>query len=338
VDTYTTGLIAAIENHPFGSLHADTLYLGGGTPSLLGERRLCDILEAAVRSFGLDSESEITLEANPESVSPALLAGLRRAGYNRISFGVHSLDDGELAVLGRAHSAQQAREAVLAAHGAGFENISADLMLAVPGQNPDTLSRSIRILGELPLTHVSAYLLKLEPDVPLAQKKTALPTEDAAADLYLQCVNELAATGFAQYEVSNFARPGYQSRHNLKYWRREPYLGLGPAAHSFMDGRRFFFPRELECFLGGRPFDHLQYEPPSPAIEEELMLRLRLAEGFDTALLIPCGVDPAPLLKKAGQLAVHGFCRVEGGVVALSARGFLLSNSITADLLETLIY
>ena len=335
-DTYTAGLISALERHPFGELRADTLYLGGGTPSLLGGRRLSDILSAAVRSFGLDSESEITLEANPEAASPALLAGLRREGFNRISFGVQSLDTGELAALGRAHSPQQAREAILAAHTAGFENISADLMLAIPGQSADSLSRSVGQLSELPLRHVSAYLLKLEPDVPMAQKKAPLPDEDAAADFYLQCVEQLAGIGFAQYEVSNFARPGYQSRHNLKYWRRQPYLGLGPAAHSFLGGRRFFFPRKLECFTDGRPFDHAKNEPVGSIFEEELMLRLRLTEGFNTALVAELGGDHLPLLEEAKRLVALGLCRVDGSVVSLTPRGFLLSNAITVQLLAAM--
>jgi len=335
-DAYTTGLVAAIKTHPFGRLRADTLYLGGGTPSLLGSRRLSEILQVAVHTFGLDKDSEITLEANPETVSPALLAQLRREGYNRISFGVQSFDTGELSALGRTHSPKAAQEAVLAAQAAGFDNVSADLMLATPGQSARSLSHSIQLLSRLPLTHISAYLLKLEPDAPMAQKKAALPSEDTAADLYSQCVDELVSAGFAQYEISNFARLGCESRHNLKYWRREPYLGLGPAAHSFLNGQRFFFPPHLEHFLEGRPFDQIQHEPPSPAVEEELMLRLRLSEGFDTAMLPPYGVDPSPLLKKAWQLAAHGLCRVEGGVVSLSAQGFLLSNSITAELLAEL--
>ncbi|MCL2856445.1 MAG: radical SAM family heme chaperone HemW [Oscillospiraceae bacterium] len=335
-DAYVAKLVHAIKRHPFGKLWANTLYLGGGTPSLLGARRLCDILQAAARFFGLGSDSEITLEANPEAVSPTLLVQLRQEGYNRISFGVQSLDAGELADLGRSHSPNKAQNAILAAQAAGFSNISADLMLAIPEQGSNNLSRSIRLLSELPLTHISSYLLKLEPHVPMAQKKAALPNEDAAADLYLQCVDELAIAGFAQYEVSNFARPGYQSRHNLKYWRREPYLGLGPAAHSFLDGRRFFFPPQLECFTKDSQFDQIQHEPPNPVIEEELMLRLRLTEGFDTALVAELGGNYLPLLKEAERLATHGLCRVEGRRICLTPKGFLLSNSITAQLLEAI--
>ena len=344
-DAYTRALIRAMETHPFGDLRADTLYLGGGTPSLLGAKRLCAILESAAACFGLDGESEISLEVNPESVTRSLLEDLRKAGYNRLSVGVQSGNDAELLALSRAHDLKQAREAILAGHSAGFENISADLMLAIPGQSAESLSESIAFLTAMPLDHISAYILKLEPGCKMWQKKEALrlPDEDQAASFYLQCAEELAQAGFEQYEISNFARPGGESRHNLKYWRRQPYLGIGPAAHSFLPdansrlGARFSFLADIAMFIAAKdPFELLRPEDCGPDMEEEIMLRLRLREGFDTSPLTAQGMDAGPLLKKAERLAGRGLCRVEGGVISLTAQGFLVSNTIILELLQIL--
>jgi len=335
-DAYIHTLVRAMQAHPFGELRADTLYLGGGTPSLLGAARLTAILESSVRHFGLSDDCEITLEANPESVTSSLLSDLRLAGFNRLCLGVQSCADDELSALGRTHTFRQAEKAILDGHNYGFENISADLMLAIPGQNAQSLSQSIRLLAGLPLTHISAYLLKVEPGTLFAQKKQALPNEDEAASLYLQCVDELAKAGFAQYEISNFCLPSMESRHNLKYWRRQPYLGLGSAAHSFV-GKRFFFPADLRAFLATEyPFDLITPEDPAPAIEEELMLRLRLTKGFDLSVLANQGVGPAPLLQKADKLATLGLCRVEGNNISLTPQGFLLSNPIIAEFTQAL--
>ena len=339
-DRYTAALIRTMSAHPFGELTADSLYLGGGTPSLLGANRLTALLDAAARSFSLDAESEVTIEANPESCDFALLDDLCRAGFNRLSIGAQSGNLNELAALGRAHTADQAFEAIQAGAKAGFANISADLMLAIPGQDSQSLSASIRGLADLPTQHISAYLLKLEPGTPMASAHTqgalTLPSEDAAADLYLQAVSELCGAGFIQYEISNFARPGHESRHNLKYWRCQPYLGLGPAAHSCLNGR-FSFPADLDAFLEAEtPFSLIARDPPTSAPEEALLLALRLSEGFDTARLNEWGIDPAPLLKKARALTAHGLCQVKGDRISLTPQGFLLSNTVTILLLDTI--
>jgi len=218
-------------------------------------------------------------------------------------------------------------------------------MLAIPGQSAESLSESIAFLTAMPLDHISAYILKLEPGCKMWQKKEALrlPDEDQAASFYLQCAEELAQAGFEQYEISNFARPGRESRHNLKYWRRQPYLGIGPAAHSFLPdansrlGARFSFLADIAMFIAAKdPFELLRPEDCGPDMEEEIMLRLRLREGFDTSPLTAQGMDAGPLLKKAERLAGRGLCRVEGGVISLTAQGFLVSNTIILELLQIL--
>ena len=337
-DEYTRAVIRVLGTHPFGRVKANTLYLGGGTPTLLGLRRLTEILERAATTFGLDCGSEITIEGNPESLPPILLSGLRQAGYNRLSVGVQSLVDTELKALGRGHSSRQGQTAILNARAAGFEDISADIMLATPGQSIESLTQTIRMLTRLPVNHLSAYLLKLEPDSQLARQNIPLPDDDLAAGLYLECLEQLSKEGFEQYEVSNFARAGKQSRHNLKYWQRREYLGIGPAAHSFLGGERFAFPPKLDDFLRGNPFAKIEYQPPDSAHEEEIMLRIRLTQGLDTKdLARQHKINPAPLLLKAENLAGHGFCRVEDGVISLTAEGFLISNTITAELIGALV-
>ena len=343
-DAYTTALIRAMEDHPFGSLQADTVYFGGGTPTLLGEKRLDALLEAAVRSFGLPRDSEITLEANPESVTRELLQSLRLSGFTRVSVGVQSGVDQELTALGRPHTSAQARQAILWAHQAGFAHISADLMLAIPGQSEESLKQSTSFLTSLPVDHISAYLLKIEEGTPYHQKRRELPLpdEDATADCYLLCAGLLEVAGLPRYEISNFARPGGQCRHNLKYWRCQPYLGLGPAAHSYLQredsrqGRRCFFAKDLQVFVkADNPYTLLQEEGEGGSEEERLMLALRLTEGFDANTLEnPLG--KGSLLCKARELASHGLCQIQGETVSLTGDGMLVSNGVTLALLEAL--
>ncbi|MDR2908647.1 MAG: radical SAM family heme chaperone HemW [Oscillospiraceae bacterium] len=313
-----------------------SLYLGGGTPSLLGAYRLACLLEGAARLFSLSPDCEITLEANPGTVGADMLKSLRKTGYNRISVGVQSGVDGELAALGRIHAAEEARTAVLSAYNAGFDNISADLMLAIPGQTGESLGKSLDFLKSLPLSHISAYLLKVEEATPFGQagESLILPGEDETADLYYACCQTLEWAGFSQYEISNFARPGYESRHNLGYWRCLPYLGLGPSAHSFFGGRRRFFGRDIKSFVAEEnPLVLFEDDGPGGDEAERLMLGLRLAEGFDTAALKE---KSAAVLNRAEILSRHGLCGISDGVISLSRKGFLLSNSAILFLLEGL--
>ena len=265
----------------------DTVYFGGGTPSLLSPAQIAQILETAADCFTLSPDTEVTMEANPAAAAPEQLRRFRESGVNRLSFGVQSLSDSQLKRLGRLHTAQEAVETVCAAAAAGFDNLSCDLMLALPGQTPEELEQTIREMTRLPIVHISAYLLKIEPGTPFARQQIAAqcPDEDAAADLYLQAVEQLNAAGFAQYEISNFAKPGFESRHNCKYWHCEPYLGIGPSAHSCWNGKRFFVPSSAASFLE-QPVQTVETEDGAPCtLEERLMLGLRLTEGVPAAWL-----------------------------------------------------
>lgn len=332
---YTDAVVRAIETQPFGPLAADTLYFGGGTPALLGSDRLHRVLSAASRAFRPDISAEMTLEANPGDVKHKDFTQLRQMGFNRVSFGVQSLNDAELGILGRRHGAREASRAILTAKEAGFDDISADLMLAVPGQTRESLAETVGELAALPVSHISAYLLKIEEGTPFAAKQNALalPDEDEAAERYLDCVQLLKCHGFRQYEISNFARDGRISRHNTRYWRCGEYLGIGPAAHSFLQGRRFCFPRELEAFLTAeRPFGLTVDDGPGGGFEEELMLALRLTEGYDLSRASPA--KAGRMLAKARELQKNGLAEVAGGRVSLTPEGFLLSNSIIRMLLD----
>ncbi len=225
------------------------------------------------------TRAEITLEANPETVTEQTLCGFREAGVNRISFGVQSARDSQLKTLGRPHTARQARAAFAAARRAGFKNISGDIMLALPHYTQAEFDETLELIAEGGATHISAYLLKIEPDSAFGRHPPeGLPSPDEAADFYLYAVEQLEHHGYRQYEISNFAKPGYEGRHNLIYWDCGDYLGLGPAAHSCMGGRRFYYPADTEAFLNDKAAPVMD---GSCGAEDYLILQLRLRKGLD---------------------------------------------------------
>jgi len=320
------------------SVSADTVYFGGGTPSVLGEARLTSILDALASAFSVISGAEITLEVNPGDDLRALLQGIRHAGWNRLSIGMQSANDTELRLLGRRHTAAQAAAAAEEAARAGFSNLSLDLMLAVPGQTPESLRRSLAEYACLGASHVSAYLLKIEEGTPYSRcaDSLGLPDEEKTADLYLLTCEELERYGFRQYEISNFAKKGRESRHNLKYWRDEPYLGFGPSAHSFFGGKRFFQPRSLQEYCLG---DRLPVPDGSGgSFEEYAMLALRLCEGLRrTGCTARFGAEGAECFQRIFCRALRysraGMTICEPDRVRLTRKGFLVSNALLAELL-----
>lgn len=321
-ELYCQALLRAIreaEHRPIA-----TLYFGGGTPALLGAERIGRILEQIRQSFGLLPDAEITIELNPESTTPALLTALKQMGFNRISLGVQSLCDKELALLGRLHSAQRAKEALDAIFGAGFKNVSADVMFGIPAQTKESFGRTLDTLLAYPLTHLSCYSLQLEEGTPL--EASAQPMEEEAEEaLWLLLCQKTKAAGMAHYEISNFAKPGFESRHNLAYWRRTDYLGLGPAAHSFLHGVRYSAPEDTAAFIANP--DPLQNPLPidgQEAYEEQVMLGLRTFEGIPLSLL-PQTFDPEKY---------RDFAYIKNERFILNERGFYLSNSIIQGVLQ----
>ena len=334
---YTDTLCQVLESWRGRELHAKTLYLGGGTPSLLPANLLLQIKDTACRVFG--QPEEITLEANPGLCTFQKLLELRRGGFNRISFGVQSLDEEELKQLGRLHSPQQAEQAILQASQAGFTNLSADVMLAIPGQTGPSLDHTLARLTALPITHLSAYLLKAEPGTPFYTPEILALTQDEerCRSLYLQTVSFLEKAGFPQYEISNFSRPGFESKHNLLYWQQSSAACFGPAAHSFFEGKRFCYPDDLSAFLdsGGTNWEVLEQRVDS--LEERVLLGLRLKQGISLEELeaqYRCSLSQAkPFCHRCIQ---GGLMEERNGRICLTPEGFLVSNEIIVQLLERL--
>lgn len=312
---------------------ADTVYFGGGTPSVLGANRIAGLLDAVRQNWGL-SGAEITVEVNPGEYEPGFFETLRKAGVNRLSMGLQSADEEELRLLGRRHSIGQVRQAVREAQQAGFDNISLDLMLAVQQQNSESLQRSIAFCADCGVQHVSSYLLKIEQGTVYYDRRDdmILPDEDESAELYLLACRELEQAGFHQYEVSNFAVPGYESRHNLKYWNAEEYYGAGPSAHSFIDGRRYYYPGDLEAFLQ-EPRNICEGDGGSP--EEYAMLQLRLCGGLQQKEYQSRFGSPFPeeYLKRARRYVEQGLVVCDEENIRFTPKGFLVSNILIADIL-----
>ncbi|MDO4862996.1 MAG: radical SAM family heme chaperone HemW [Ruminococcus sp.] len=332
-ELYVKAVLRNIRHYADCSRAVDTVYFGGGTPSLLTAEQLAEIMAEIGRSFALAPRAEVTLEANPNTLTPEKLAGLRSAGINRLSVGVQSMCDAELRLLGRTHTAERAARAVRDAAEAGFRNISCDLMLGIPSQTPDSLAASIERLAELPIQHVSAYILKIEEGTPFdcGEVMASLPDEDATAELYLLAVRELGRRSFAQYEVSNFAAAGFESRHNCRYWKCMDYLGIGPAAHSCHGGVRFAVPRDISAFIESDVQPTEVTDPHPCGFAEYAMLRLRLAEGLALADVPDHRAD---IEKKLTPLVKAGYVKYDGERVSLTPKGFLVSNSV----IEALVF
>ncbi|MBO4877211.1 MAG: radical SAM family heme chaperone HemW [Ruminococcus sp.] len=329
---YVQAVLRNIRDCSDTSRPADTVYFGGGTPSLLRPEQIAEITGELRRCFAVTDDAEITLEANPNTLSPERLHGYLEAGINRLSVGVQSLDDEELRLLGRKHTAERAEKAVRDAAEAGFTNISCDLMLALPGQSPETAERSVDRLAELPIQHISSYLLKVEDGTPFHSSgmEERLPDDDKTAELYLRAVRRLESHGFMQYEISNFAREGYESRHNNRYWLCEDYIGIGPSAHSCCGGKRYAVPPDVDLFISS-PVQATEITDEAPCSPEEMtMLALRLKSGLDLRRVesIRSGIE-----KKIPALVSAGLCVFDGENLSLTPEGFLVSNSVIAHLI-----
>ena len=338
---YTTALCNDLKSRAAdcSSHTVDTVYLGGGTPTLLSPALLNQILDTIHRCYRVSQNAEITLECNPATADRDAMFSLRRAGFNRISIGLQSTHAKELQALGRLHSFSDFESTFSDAREAGFENISADLMFGIPHQTAESYLTSIQRLSELSPEHISAYGLTVEPDTPFGKMgdRLVLPDEEETEKMYFEGIALLSSNGYTQYEISNFAKRGYESRHNLKYWNCEEYLGFGPAAYSDFGGSRFGNSRDLVSYVEGKKI-LAESEAPSSMerINEYVMLRLRLVEGLDTeAFFNRFGVnfDPlfAPVLHRYEKV---GFVRRTPHGWAFTAKGFYVSNHILSELLD----
>ena len=334
-----------------------TVFFGGGTPSYLPDGDIEAILQAASRSFTIESQAEITIEANPGDLDDAACRGLLRQGVNRLSIGVQSLDNGLLQLLGRRHSANDAIAAFQTARDAGFENVNLDLMYGLPGQTAGQWEDTITRLAALSPEHISLYALTLEEGTPMRlwadQGKISEPDPDVAADMYALAREALSASGYHHYEISNWAKPGLQSRHNLVYWRNEPYLGVGPGAHSRLGDYRFWTalaPREYarraaewpddsakgwavfgEMELGqARTVDGWEHIDADTACAETMFLGLRLLDGLDLAQASDAlGRDLAGrYAAEIEELLELGLLRREQDTIRLAPSAYLIANQV----------
>jgi oxygen-independent coproporphyrinogen-3 oxidase len=337
IDSYVEAVLGEARDH--SGLSIDTLYLGGGTPSLLGARGLTRLVAGLRSVFDLSAMVEATIEVNPESTSADLLQAALDSGLNRLSVGVQSLQDEELRRAGRAHSAGQALAAVQRAREAGFENVSADVIIGLPGQRWPALQATLEGLTALGVNHLSLYCLSLEHGTALASHPPPdLPSADEQADLFEAARSFLQAQGYLHYEISNFALPGRPCLHNLNYWRGGEYLGLGPAAASHLKGRRFRNRPDLEAYLRhpGGLVEEVEELGPADKAAEEAMLRLRLlSEGLMADELVSrYGTGAAAdLLRRLEQMVGEGWLRREGSRYSLEPSRVLTSNPVFARVL-----
>jgi oxygen-independent coproporphyrinogen-3 oxidase len=318
---------------------ADTVFFGGGTPSLLEPSEVRMVIDECRQSFGLARETEVTLEANPETVTAARLREFRDAGVNRLSFGVQSFRDDELVRLSRLHSAGRAREAYGMARAAGFDNVSLDLMMWLPQQSVSHWLESVEALIDLGPEHASLYLLEIYPNAPLreamARSQWSVAPDDDAAEMYLQGMTRLDEAGYVQYEISNVSRPGRQSRHNLKYWTDEEWLGFGCGAHSTRKGVREKNIASISDYISaveaGAPLGvERRVLSDEERLEEAVFMGLRLAEGLRLDLVESrygvdiwkrYGEDLKPFVD--GRLLIY-----DGGAIRLTRAGMLLANEV----------
>ncbi len=339
-ERYLSGLRAEIVSAP--AILASTLYFGGGTPNTIAPDALVALIEALRERFGLPADAEITLEANPDPGLCEALPEYRRAGVNRLSIGVQSLDPAELVTLGRQHTPQDVETVVRRARAAGFENLSLDLMFAIPGQTLASWKRSVNSALALEPQHISTYGLTIEPSTPYEEWQKRQPEAFAGNDLeaeqYRYAIDRLVQAGFQHYEVSNFARPGFRCRHNQNYWLNGEYLGLGVGAASYLDGTRSVHTRDLEEYvraaLSGSPVpgssEHLI---GAAQVGEAAMLALRTDEGVDLSHFRErYGVDFLSSYQRSiRDLEGAGMLEITPTHVRLTATGRFVANDVCAE-------
>jgi len=312
----------------------DTVYIGGGTPTILDAQRLGVLLTSVFQNFNIDKNAEITIEANPATLDEQKLKALLSGGVNRLSIGCQSAVDSELKTLGRSHSFAEFVETYELARSAGFDNISVDLMYAIPNQTLETFKYSLESVARLAPEHISLYGLKIEPNTLFYKNrdKLAFPDEDEFCMMYLEAGKYLSSLGYSKYEISNFSKAGYESHHNIKYWKMQDYLGLGPGAHSFIDGRRFAYSRDVRGYIKAVEEDR---EPDysenciisaNDLLNEEFMLNMRLITGYDMDGRLALDEEKLSLFEKHGYIARHD------NNIRFTDNGFLVSNYLLSEL------
>ena len=331
-DAYIEALAGEIEGRAGGE-GVDTVFFGGGTPSRTAPEHLRRVADAIRTRFRVDPGAEFSIEANPEDVTSDAIELWRSLGINRLSIGVQSFHDEELQPIGRIHGATRAREAVRDAVASGMRT-SIDLILGLPNQTAESFRASLREAIGSGIGHISVYMLDLDEDTALRRRVEsgvmAIPDEDLVASLYVEMVTILRDAGFAQYEISNFARAGEESRHNLRYWRRQEYHGFGLGAHSFIGERRFANTRDIHRYIDGPAGDFVEELSDIERRHELVFLRLRQSDGINyDDLLKLCGEEAVGWIEHGVS---EGWLLREGSRVAFTPAGFLVSSELISQL------
>lgn len=332
IDNYAEHIKNSIKKFKEKNIVADTVYFGGGTPGLMGTEHLSDMLKQIKEVFG-DNLTETTAEINPESALNLDFNTLKNMGLNRVSIGLQSANNNELIKLGRKHTAYDAAKAVESVKKGGIDNISLDLMIGIEEQTLKSLEKSIDFCASLDVTHISSYILKIEEGTQYFKQKSFLnlPDEDEVCDMYEFMVNKFSEYKYTQYEISNFAKKGYESKHNLKYWNCDEYIGIGPSAHSFFNGKRFYYGRSIKDFYANK----IIADGNGGDEEEYIAMQLRLANGicFEKFKAF-FGYDfPEKYKRKAEILSKTPYLYLDEKGIRLTTKGFLCSNSIIVSLI-----
>lgn len=332
IENYVNSLILHIEE--YGSISTnytiDTIYIGGGTPSAIGYKNLILILKAIKKNFDVLKKSEITVEINPESCDKKLLKKLFKNGVNRISFGVQTSNDKKLSSLSRIHTFDMAKDAIFLAKTIGFTNISVDLIYGLTNQTLKDVQGDLLQFLQLDVPHISTYALKIEEGTKLYRQNVEPLDDDLVADMYDYICTTLNQANFEHYEISNFCKKGYQSKHNMKYWNLDEYLGIGASAHSFFCNTRFGFISSIDEYMSERTIvERDDTVPFETRFGEYIMLKLRTKNGVDSDEFYQIfKVDFNNYLPKCQKFIDNGYATYQNGVFSLTEKGFFISNSI----------
>ena len=340
VEKYVSSLCRCLEINSQNATgyKVDTVYLGGGTPTVLSASQMYRVLDTCFRGYSVTADAEISCECNPATGSPEYFSDIRKMGINRLSIGLQSMQDRELRALGRIHDRKGFLDTFRAVRGAGFDNVSVDIMYGIPEQTVETLEDTLKRVVDISPEHISAYCLKVEENTPFGKmgKSLVLPDDDVTSDMYELCNSVLAGAGYARYEISNFSKQGRESRHNLRYWLGEEYIGIGAAAHSYFDGERYAISPNITAFANG---EFILCEREKISLEDRMteyvMLRMRLSRGASAkefrALF---GRELLDEFSEAKRFIQSGHILFDGDNLKFSENGIFVSSYILSEILD----
>ena len=345
---YISALRIQLEDYrkPLSDYEVDTVFIGGGTPSTLDTSLLQSLIDTAGRNLDIKKDAEFTIEVNPGTVTKKALKKYRKMGINRLSIGLQSIHEDELRELGRIHTLEDFTDCYEWAREVGFDNISVDLMYGIPRQTKGSFAKTLDFISKINPEHVSIYALKVEEGTEFYNRRDALdlPDEDTEYEMYTSAIDFLGSRGYEHYEISNFARPGYRCRHNMKYWNCDEYLGLGPGAHSYLDERRFAVARDIVKYIDGieivnnniNIYSEDEQLTVYERMSEYIMLRMRLSDGVTAAKFNRrFGFDFEE--KYGARLREYidgGFVEFNGGTYSFTPKGMYVSNYILSSVLD----